>query len=156
MNATELRAAANRIRRIRACVEKSQDIYGITISPGRPPNELHEAASKVKRLMLDDERALVDYAISTIHADDDEPVTAEWLESLGFHETRTLPFGILLASDMRLEAYLYDGALWEITAWISSYGRSAERSHSADIPQPKTRVDVRRLLSALGIEVKHA
>lgn len=73
----ELRAAARRVRSIRTGVEKSQDIYGVTVGEGR--EAIHEAFLKVKRMMLDDERMLVDFAVATVPADDDEPLTVESL-----------------------------------------------------------------------------
>lgn len=78
MTPTELIAAAERIKRIRAGVEKSQDIYSVPVRSNPTRMESIEAGNKVKRLMLDDERALIGYAIeslATVRADDDEPVS---------------------------------------------------------------------------------
>ena len=75
MSPSELRAAAERIRRIRACVEKSQDIYGVVAAS--LTGGVHEAARIIKRRMLDDQRALVDAALEQLFpADDGEPTDA--------------------------------------------------------------------------------
>ena len=69
MPTPELKAAAERLTRIRACVEKSQDIYGVSVDENDRLS-IHEAACKVKRLMLNDERMLVDFAIAHLAAEE--------------------------------------------------------------------------------------
>jgi hypothetical protein len=56
---TDVQLAANRIKRIREGVEKSQDIYGIKVDTSSLQG-IREAGNKVKRLMLDDERLIID------------------------------------------------------------------------------------------------
>lgn len=77
--------AAGRIRRIKACVEKSQDIYGVIVDPDCRQS-IHEAARIVKRRMLDDERTIIDAYLAEHPDDDGEPVTEEWLKSIGFEQ----------------------------------------------------------------------
>lgn len=54
----EVAEAMERIRRIRACIETSQVIYQID------DQNIHTAAVKVKRAMIDDERRLLDWALT--------------------------------------------------------------------------------------------
>lgn len=68
----ELRAAADRYRRLhkgadpeyKGELEKSQDIYGVTVEPG--PEGTRKAAYDIKRRMIVDERALIAYAVSML------------------------------------------------------------------------------------------
>lgn len=63
-----LRAAADRYRRLhkgadpdyKGELEKSQDIFGVTVEPG--PEGTRKAAYDIKRLMIVDERALIEHA----------------------------------------------------------------------------------------------
>lgn len=64
--------AVDRIRRIRAGVETSQVIYGVEFDPN-DRQAVHDANVRVKRLMLDDERAIVDAYLAEHTADEDEP-----------------------------------------------------------------------------------
>jgi hypothetical protein len=83
-------------------------------------------------------------------ADDDEPVTEDWLREIGF--TGDMGMGqFRLDSDFHIQA-------WETQTWSietkDTSGQYYGCRHELDIGQPKTRRDVRNLLAALGIELK--
>ncbi len=70
----QLAAAADRYARlhVQPPVEKSQDIYGVVI-PDMPTDtrlrgDFNDACRQVKRLMIDDERALIAYAVRLLTA----------------------------------------------------------------------------------------
>lgn len=56
---TKLAEAIQRLRRIRECKETSQDIYGVLVTK----TNIHDAARRVKRMMLDDERLVINYVL---------------------------------------------------------------------------------------------
>lgn len=58
----ELKAAAERRKRLKAGTERSQDIYGIVVDETKGRAGILDASRMVKRMMIDDERALADYA----------------------------------------------------------------------------------------------
>lgn len=76
-------------------------------------------------------------------ADDDEPVTAEWLESIGFYRDGTHPDDPFTCreSALYLSPKYDDETTWVVFVEVYEIGNI------------KTRGDVRRLLTALGIEV---
>lgn len=89
-------------------------------------------------------------------ADDAEPVTAEWLRSVGFCRE------MQPASSNNL-TIRHGSAI--VTRWMNSDNvpRWSVRMYADETPdwvppciQPKTRGDVRRLCKALGIELKEA
>jgi len=139
MDNSELRAAADRIRRINAGVEKSQDIYGVNVGESR--KEISEAARIVKRRMIDDERMLVDFALATVHADDDEPVTGHACQQLG----------------MRLRKTALGSQYWStegtLLAWHPAKDQWFLNGGSVEI-DIKTMGQLRSLLTGLGIELK--
>ena len=82
-------------------------------------------------------------------ADDDEPVTVEWLESVGFRKTSS--------TDEALGGPSHH--INYVTKWVAfgpgiSEWYVTEYGNSVFLPTPKTRRDVRRLCKALGIELK--
>ena len=58
-----VRAAAERLRRLKAGKELSQDVYGITVGEGM--EAIHQACVTLKRKRLDDERLVIDSVIDT-------------------------------------------------------------------------------------------
>lgn len=69
--------AAGRLRRIKACVEKSQDIYAVDVDESR--QSIHAAGTLVKRMMLDDERTVID---AYLRETDTRPITEEFARSV--------------------------------------------------------------------------
>lgn len=61
-----VKAAAERRQRIKACQETSQVIYGVVIDELKGRAGIIEAANKVKRLMIDDEELLADFAVALL------------------------------------------------------------------------------------------
>lgn len=61
MGITKLAEAIQRLRRIRECKETSQDIYGVLVTK----TNIHDAARQVKRMMLDDERLVINYVLDS-------------------------------------------------------------------------------------------
>lgn len=74
-------------------------------------------------------------------ADDAEPVTAEWLASVGWGVTVTRTVVAYESGDLRVSGQLHDG-VWHL------FGRRVEGDCSL---RCRTRGDVRRLLAALGV-----
>lgn len=93
-------------------------------------NKYDNAAVKVARAYLAEHRA-----------DDDEPVTEEWLRGIGFENSA----GRLLLG--KIQFTFFEG--WNAW-WSFSDGRGATRL----IDDVKTRGSVRRLCRALGITLK--
>lgn len=80
---------------------------------------------------------LADAYLAEHPADNDEPVTGDWLDSL---------FGV----EEYIEEYIcteQDGNFDEVITWIETIGNVL-------IPMPKTRGDFRRLCKGLKIELK--
>jgi hypothetical protein len=146
MSDDKLRAAADRYKRLHAGAEKSQDIYGIAVGPARA--DVHDAARKIKRMMLDDERALIEYAVARLAecpTDDGEPVTADWLRAVGFEMAenpvwlwRKSPSGVLAV------AVRVASGEFQITDPTQDYDSVMVRGVG-------TRGQVRGLAAALGI-----
>ena len=74
-------------------------------------------------------------------ADDAEPVTAEWFESVGWGVTVTRTVVAYESGDLRVSGQLHDG-VWHL------FGRRVEGDCSL---RCRTRGHVRRLLAALGV-----
>jgi len=75
-------------------------------------------------------------------ADDDEPVTVEWLESVGFKGISVMA-EVILSAYVRLQRPSYDVVV-----------RGNGAAFSPPLATAETRGDVRRLCAALGIELK--
>lgn len=149
MTPSELRAAAERIKRIRAGAEKSQDIYGVLVRRDPTRMESIEAGNKVKRRMLDDERALVDYAIeslATVRADDGEQeFDGPWLHAMGF---TTKDGHMWTLRDKRM-------SLTVRVAPFSTARLSFDATYSGTFStykKPRTRDDIRKIVDAIGFE----
>jgi hypothetical protein len=63
MSSNDLCESIDRISRLRAGVEKSQDIYGVAVDES-DRSSIHSAARQVKRMILDDERAIIDSVLT--------------------------------------------------------------------------------------------
>lgn len=79
-------------------------------------------------------------------ADNDEPVTVEWLASVGF--TIDVHQSVKVTADLFL---VYRGG-----GWFLASGADTIKSAAVDLPDYKTRSDVRRLCAALGIELNES
>lgn len=76
-------------------------------------------------------------------ADEDEPVTEEWLRAIGFNDDKEFPgYVILLTECGYIECIGFDGGV----EWML-FGNELN-------PGPQTRGQVRLLCRALGIELK--
>lgn len=119
----ELRSAAERI------------LYSPTLHLGDGPG--------VACIRPEDAVALAEAYLAEHPADDGEPVTAEWLESIGFYRDGVHPDDPFTCreSSIYLSPKYDDEKLWVVFVEVYELGKS------------KTRGDVRRLLAALGIEV---
>lgn len=95
-----------------------------------------------------DSDIVVQYILATVHEDDDEPVTVEWFDPLSTtgnqSTTRYLRIYEIIPS-VRLVAEAKAGGFHPCELWIGSEAAFTRRK--------VTRGQVRRLLSALGIEV---
>ena len=109
---------------IRAAAERCKDLFGTFVDFDNMPIEC------IKDLFV-----LAQAYIAEHPADDDEPVTDEWLDSV---------FG----TDDSLCTEWHDEWGEKIT-WLDKFGL-------VSIPMPKTRGDVRRLCRALGIELNES
>jgi hypothetical protein len=99
-------------------------------------NRYDDAAAKLARHILAENPA-----------DDDEPVSEEWLRSIGFKEGR--PWKDSVTSHLFVQCDLPGRRCLD---WCDGRFRLSYMDLS-DIY--KTRRDVRRLIAALGVEVKH-
>lgn len=82
----ELRGVADRLRRLKAGKELSQDIYGVATPPTTDRAAYQEACREVKRRMVVDERAAVAAFLEAYPADDAEPANFEWLVTIARRE----------------------------------------------------------------------
>lgn len=143
MNAKELRAAAERYR------DLSGDIAD-ALEGGSP----HHTATYLGSLLHDLAEIttpMQSHILATVRDDDDEPVTKEWLFSIGLTRDNHR-FAKFTA---RREQALSVG-LWLVSDGWKAVLIFAEHS-SANITRGlKTRGDVRRLCAVLGVEVNHA
>lgn len=145
----EVMAAAERTSRLRAGKEKSQDIYGIQVVD--TPLGISEACRTVKRLMLNDERTLIDYALSLLAArsDDSLPITEEWIREMGleFSEGNEdySPEPDLTYGDLgNTIGVIQWGGKWQVV--VQSEGGNDRIS----LRNCETRGQIRDLLAALG------
>ena len=127
----ELRAAAERVRRVEA---------------GEPADQAYRAHPRRQFQQFADRGLMASAWLAEHPADDDEPISPEWLRSVGFtltdahvryYSNRSRPpFVVVIASDGRLRLAVQNGSDVE----------------GGDVCQKPTRGDVRRLCRALGIK----
>ena len=79
---------------------------------------------------------------------DAEPVTEEWLRSIGFYQSGDGPLWLDSEDGFTMSVLLTcDNIKWLYCSPVDDDGKA----RSVAVPDPKTRGDVRRLLAALGI-----
>lgn len=127
----ELREAAERLRRMR---QESESHDG-----GYPAN------AEGRRQSLYDHAALAEAYLAEHRADDAEPITEDWLRSVGF-DTADNPAWVWIGDNFKIARHRVGGR-WQI-CYLDDNGPST------DIPGPNTRHDLRQLCRALGIELR--
>lgn len=141
MNATELRAAADALVEIKAADERGEDaretcqrVFG-HIDDDAAVDFIAKAAVEMAR-----------YILATVHADDDEPVTEGWLADTGFtaEPDEFSDSGFSYRRNGLHICQLADYWHWQVGGTENFWESLAHPTHG----------QVRRLLSALGIEVK--
>lgn len=144
MKAIEL--AIERLRRLYAGVESYHEVYGC------PPTGLGHQQR--------DERLVLDYVIAEHPADDAEPVTEEWLRSVGAVDdpaaAGSVPLEMHLDFTIGGRTHQMRFARDVFTERIGSWSLLPSVGAGRIWPQGReiTRGRVRRLCAALGIELK--
>jgi hypothetical protein len=133
----EVREAAERLRRINAG-ESFQIVYHELVSP---PGDMAAMSYRV----LDDRRELATEYLCEHPADEGDRVNESWLVSIGFQferedEVHSGSLGLLFVM-RRIDQFDY-------LEWM------IDGDPKYQIKQPRTRGDVRRLATALGITLK--
>lgn len=139
MSDDPIQAAAGRLRRWRAG-EDPWAVYGVADEDH--PNAL------VRELADADRAVLADAYLAEHPADDAEPVTEEWLKS---EVGMTVPSWHTYEPRL-LREVVDDEGRWDMRLWWAIERRSFEIG-GRTVPVA-TRGDVRRLFSALGVELK--
>ena len=146
----ELRAAAERVRRVRQVEAEGYDLWNATHAVYGPTGHRNHSSAR-------DERAVIDAYLAEYAADSGEPVTEEWLREIGFvgGDSFRVASGPV---DAMGRAHLCFGFLpvpddetpraWSQYGHYTRFGNT-ERAN-VPIPMPATRGDVRRWLAALG------
>ncbi len=132
----DVRSAAERVRRHRAAMATHHHQQSPYFAPEAHDGYLHQ---------LDEDRERLAYAYLSEHpADDELPITEEWLRSVGFCDAENDYWIWLQATDLFI-------ARSSENKWtIEGYGNGETVSISA----PKTRGQLRRLAACLGIELQ--
>ena len=92
-----------------------------------------------------DLHTIADAYLAEHPADGEEPISEEWLHSIGFEDDRT---GCPTLGPLHIQ----HAAITRMDSDVEYPASACVRSFP--IPVPKTRGDVRRLCSAMGIELK--
>lgn len=149
----ELRAAADRLPPL-AYHTMISLADAREICRNHPPGTGIDSKSEYERFGLAREQCLAAY-LAEHPVSDSEPVTPEWLRSVGFENGGAMS-GLVLTHEQ-------DGLVTKITlhhrfGWKLSSGTTQENLTSSSTIQlhapPKTRGDVRLLAKALGVDLK--
>lgn len=135
----DVREAAERLRRLKTCKETSQGMYGVEFDR-YDQGSVIEAGNRVKYLILQDEKSVIDVYLSEHPADESIEVDAEWLVQIGFEPDAS---GALWIGDRRL--------CWDRR--ICWFGNGYFGFDGVEL-DAKTRGDVRRMLKVFGVEIK--
>ena len=130
-----VREAAERLRRLKTCKETSQGIYGVEFDR-YDQGSVIEAGNRVKYLILQDEKSVIDVYLSEHPADDGEPITKEWFRSASITSNNWMHGDGI---------DIYQDSLGRISVCLVD--------ECQVLPHVKTRGDVRRLCKALSVSL---
>ncbi len=116
--------------------EQSDAVERLRALEGSPVTDWRKPSQAVMDMMTISELCLSEHA-----ADDWEPVTEDWLRSVGFKRESWHPFQLDCESEIDIQCG-HDGLVL------------GHRSDEWDVKRDPTRGDVRRLCAALGVTLK--
>lgn len=141
---SDVKAAAERLRRVQAN-RAAEDVCWLSRVYDPLWNKGHSNGS-----WQQDQDLIVTAYLAEHPADEDEPITEEWLRGVGF--SICAHWGAMAIGDSDQIALE-----WDYGKWLIRWRRPSDRlTTDIPIPAPKTRSDLRLLCRALGITLEES